>query len=98
MPNFCANLTLMFNEVEFLDRFDAAAKAGFKGVEYLFPYVAPAAQVAEKLNQAKLTQILHNLPAGNWAAGDRGNAVLELAHAVGLHGVAAIARRPVAGR
>jgi hydroxypyruvate isomerase len=75
MPKFCANLTLMFNEVEFLDRFAAAAKAGFKGVEYLFPYVAPAAQVAEKLDAAKLTQILHNLPAGNWAAGDRGNAV-----------------------
>jgi hydroxypyruvate isomerase len=75
MPKFCANLTLMFNEVQFLDRFDAAAKAGFKGVEYLFPYVAPAAEVAEKLNQAKLTQVLHNLPAGNWAAGDRGNAV-----------------------
>jgi hydroxypyruvate isomerase len=75
MPKFCANLTLMFNEVEFLDRFDAAAKAGFKGVEYLFPYVAPAAQVAERLNKSKLTQVLHNLPAGNWAAGDRGNAV-----------------------
>ncbi len=75
MPKFCANLTLMFNEVEFLDRFAAAAKAGFQGVEYLFPYVAPAAQVAEKLNASKLTQILHNLPAGNWAAGDRGNAV-----------------------
>ena len=75
MPKFCANLTLMFTEVEFLDRFAAAAKAGFQAVEYLFPYVAPAAQVAEKLNGAKLTQILHNLPAGNWAAGDRGNAV-----------------------
>lgn len=75
MPKFCANLTLMFNEVDFLDRFAASAKAGFTGVEYLFPYVAPAAQVAEKLNAAKLTQVLHNLPAGNWAAGDRGNAV-----------------------
>ena len=74
MPKFCANLTLMFTEVEFLDRFDAAAKAGFKGVEYLFPYVAPKEQVVERLNKAKLTQILHNLPAGNWAAGDRGNA------------------------
>jgi hydroxypyruvate isomerase len=72
MPKFCANLTLMFNEVEFLDRFDAAAKAGFTGVEYLFPYVAPAAAVAEKLNKAKLTQVLHNLPAGNWGAGERG--------------------------
>jgi hydroxypyruvate isomerase len=75
MPKFCANLTLMFNEVAFLDRFDAAARAGFSGVEYLFPYVAPKEQVAERLNKAKLTQILHNLPAGNWAAGDRGNAV-----------------------
>ena len=75
MPKFCANLTLMFNEVEFLDGFAVAAKAGFKGVEYLFPYVAPAAQVAEKLDAAKLTQVLHNLPAGNWGAGDRGNAV-----------------------
>jgi hydroxypyruvate isomerase len=76
MPKFCANLTLMFNEVEFLDRFDAAAKAGFTGVEYLFPYVAPAAEVAEKLNKAKLTQVLHNLPAGNWAGGERGIACL----------------------
>jgi hydroxypyruvate isomerase len=75
MPKFAANLTLMFNEVDFLDRFDAAARAGFKGVEYLFPYVAPKEQVVERLQKAKLTQVLHNLPAGNWAAGDRGNAV-----------------------
>ena len=75
MPKLCANLTFMFNEVEFLDRFDAAAKAGFKGVEYLFPYVAPAAQVAERLTRAKLTQVLFNLPAGDWAAGERGMAV-----------------------
>jgi hydroxypyruvate isomerase len=75
MLKFAANLTLMFNEVEFLERFDAAARAGFKGVEYLFPYVAPKEQVVERLQKAKLTQVLHNLPAGNWAAGDRGNAV-----------------------
>jgi hydroxypyruvate isomerase len=75
MPKLCANLTFMFNEVEFLDRFDAAAKAGFKGVEYLAPYVAPAAQIAERLTKAKLTQVLFNLPAGDWAAGERGMAV-----------------------
>jgi hydroxypyruvate isomerase len=75
MPKLCANLTFMFNEVEFLDRFDAAAKAGFKGVEYLAPYVAPAAQIADHLSKAKLTQVLFNLPAGDWAAGERGMAV-----------------------
>jgi hydroxypyruvate isomerase len=75
MPKLCANLTFMFNEVEFLDRFDAAAKAGFKGVEYLAPYVAPAAQIADLLSKAKLTQVLFNLPAGDWAAGERGMAV-----------------------
>jgi hydroxypyruvate isomerase len=75
MPKLCANLTFMFNEVEFLDRFDAAAKAGFKGVEYLAPYVAPAAQLAERLSKARLTQVLFNLPAGDWAAGERGMAV-----------------------
>jgi hydroxypyruvate isomerase len=75
MPKLCANLTFMFNEVEFLDRFDAAAKAGFKGVEYLAPYVAPAAQIADRLSKAKLTQVLFNLPAGDWAAGERGMAV-----------------------
>ncbi len=75
MPKLCANLTFMFNEVEFLDRFDAAAKAGFKGVEYLAPYVAPAAQIVDRLSKAKLTQVLFNLPAGDWAAGERGMAV-----------------------
>ncbi|HVR04363.1 MAG TPA: hydroxypyruvate isomerase [Polyangia bacterium] len=75
MPKLCANLTFMFNEVEFLDRFDAAAKAGFKGVEYLAPYVAPAAQIGDRLSKAKLTQVLFNLPAGDWAAGERGMAV-----------------------
>lgn len=72
MPKFCANLTMLFQEVGFLDRFEAAAKAGFKGVEYLFPYDYPKDQLAEKLHQFKLTQALHNLPAGNWGAGERG--------------------------
>lgn len=72
MPKFAANLTMLFNELDFLDRFQAAADAGFTGVEYLFPYAWSAAQLAEKLDSAGLTQVLHNLPAGDWAAGERG--------------------------
>ena len=74
MPRFAANLTMLFNEVDFLDRFEAAAKAGFKGVEYLFPYDYEKDALAEKLDQNGLTQALHNLPAGDWDAGDRGTA------------------------
>ncbi|HLD13451.1 MAG TPA: hydroxypyruvate isomerase, partial [Burkholderiales bacterium] len=58
MPKFAANLTMLFNEVEFLERFDAAAKAGFRGVEYLFPYPYDKNQLAEKLKTLKLTQVL----------------------------------------
>ena len=76
MPKFAANLTMLFNEVEFLDRFAAAAKAGFKGVEYLFPYAFPKEALAERLAQHGLTQVLHNLPAGDWAKGERGIACL----------------------
>ena len=76
MPKFCANLTMMFNEVDFLDRFAAAAEAGFEGVEYLFPYPFEKDEVAGRLKDAGLAQVLHNLPAGNWDAGDRGNACL----------------------
>jgi hydroxypyruvate isomerase len=76
MPKFAANLTMLFNEVDFLDRFDAAAKAGFRGVEYLFPYAYDKNQLAEKLKTLKLTQVLHNLPAGDWAGGERGIASL----------------------
>jgi len=72
MPKFCANLTLLYNEHQFLDRFVAAAKAGFRGVEYLFPYDHDAHQIAEKLARHRLTQVLHNLPAGDWANGERG--------------------------
>jgi hydroxypyruvate isomerase len=74
MPKFAANLTMLFNEVDFLERFDAAAQAGFRGVEYLFPYAYDKNQLADKLRTLKLTQVLHNLPAGDWAKGDRGNA------------------------
>ena len=72
MPRFAANLTMMFNEVDFLDRFSAAASAGFGGVEYLFPYDYPADQLVEALSSNGLVQVLHNLPAGDWDAGDRG--------------------------
>jgi hydroxypyruvate isomerase len=76
MPKFNANLTMLFNEVEFLDRFKAAKDAGFKGVEYLFPYPYPKEDLAERLETNGLTQVLHNLPAGDWAKGERGIACL----------------------
>lgn len=76
MPKFAANLTMLFNEHDFLDRFGAAAEAGFGGVEYLFPYDYEAAALAERLKANGLTQVLHNLPAGDWAAGERGIAIL----------------------
>ena len=72
MPKFCANLTLLFNEHAFLDRFAAAARAGFKGVEYLFPYDYDKARLTEALEKNGLVQVLHNLPAGDWAKGERG--------------------------
>lgn len=76
MPKFAANLTMMFNEVGFLDRFKAAANAGFTGVEYLFPYDFDKKDLADRLAANGLTQVLHNLPAGDWAAGERGIAIL----------------------
>jgi hydroxypyruvate isomerase len=76
MPKFCANLTMLFNEVDFLDRFEKAAKSGFKGVEYLFPYAWKKEQLVEKLGAFGLTQTLHNLPAGDWNKGERGVACL----------------------
>ncbi|MGZ3558411.1 MAG: TIM barrel protein, partial [Thermodesulfobacteriota bacterium] len=76
MPKFSANLTMMFNEVDFLSRFQQAAKAGFKGVEYLFPYGWPKEQLVDELDKHHLKQVLHNLPAGDWQAGERGIACL----------------------
>lgn len=72
MPKFCANLTMMFNEVDFLERFGAAARAGFQGVEYLFPYPYDKHQLTEQLSKHRLAQVLHNLPAGDWGKGERG--------------------------
>jgi 2-dehydrotetronate isomerase len=76
MPRFAANLSMMFNEVPFLDRFDAAAEAGFTAVEFLFPYDHPAEAVGERLQRNGLTQALFNLPPGNWDAGEKGFAAL----------------------
>jgi len=72
MPKFCANITMLFNELLFLERFAAAAQAGFKGVEYLFPYDYDKNALAEALQKNGLTQVLHNLPAGDWSKGERG--------------------------
>jgi hydroxypyruvate isomerase len=76
MPKFAANLTMLFGEMPFLDRFAASKAAGFSAVEYLFPYEFEKAALREQLQQHGLTQVLHNLPAGNWAAGERGIAIL----------------------
>ena len=72
MPKFAANLTMLFNEHDFLARFDAAAKAGFQAVEFLFPYAFPVAEIKARLQANGLQLVLHNLPAGNWEGGDRG--------------------------
>ncbi|WP_295851606.1 2-oxo-tetronate isomerase [Tardiphaga sp.] len=72
MPRFAANLSMMFTEHPFLDRFDAAAKAGFSAVEFLFPYEHPPEAIAERLRRNGLTQALFNLPPGDWDAGEKG--------------------------
>ncbi|HSV81253.1 MAG TPA: hydroxypyruvate isomerase [Ramlibacter sp.] len=82
MPRFAANLSMLFTELPFLDRFAAARAAGFGAVEYLFPYEHPKQELAARLREHGLKQVLHNLPAGDWDAGERGiachpNRVLE---------------------
>jgi hydroxypyruvate isomerase len=72
MPKFAANLTMMFTELPFLDRFAAAAAAGFDAIEFLFPYDFDKQRLAGLLKDHGLTLVLHNLPAGDWAAGERG--------------------------
>ncbi len=72
MPKLAANLTMLFTDVPFLDRFAAAKQAGFKYVEFLFPYEHPAEKVKEILDKNGLQVVLFNLPSGNWAGGDRG--------------------------
>ena len=76
MPKFAANLTMMFNEVPFPQRFEAAAAAGFTAVEFLFPYDHTPQQVAGWLSENGLENVLFNMPPGDWAAGERGIASL----------------------
>ena len=76
MPKFAANLSMLFTEVPFLDRFERAAANGFTAVEFLFPYAWPAAEIKSRLDENKLKLVLHNLPPGNWDGGERGIACL----------------------
>ncbi len=76
MPRFAANLSMLYNEHAFLDRFAAAARDGFTAVEYLFPYAHPAAELAARLRDHGLLQVLFNAPPGDWDAGERGLACL----------------------
>lgn len=76
MPRFAANLSMLYRDVDFLDRFAAAARDGFEAVEYLFPYDYPPAQLAAQLRAHGLQQVLFNAPPGDWAAGERGLACL----------------------
>jgi len=76
MPKLAANLSFLFQEVSFLDRFGTAAAAGFTGVEFLFPYDFAPAEIVAQLKQHGLSQALFNLPPGDWAKGDRGMAAL----------------------
>jgi hydroxypyruvate isomerase len=76
MTRLAANLTLLFGEMDFLARFEAAARAVFRGVEFLFPYAYESMALKECLRAHGLMQVLHNLPAGDWAAGERGIACL----------------------
>jgi hydroxypyruvate isomerase len=76
MPRFCANLGFLFADIPFIERFDAAARAGFTAVEFASPYEYPAAELRSRLGATGLTQVLINSPAGNRAAGERGFACL----------------------
>ena len=77
MPQFAANLTMLFTEVPFLDRFERAARAGFEAVEFLFPYAVPGRRAQGRASRPTASQlVLHNLPAGDWDAGERGIACL----------------------
>jgi 2-dehydrotetronate isomerase len=76
MPKFAANLSMLYNEHAFLDRFAAAARDGFAAVEYLFPYEFTVADIAARLSEHGLQQVLFNAPPGDWAAGERGLACL----------------------
>src|SRR6476660_8900061 len=76
MPQFAANLSMLYPELDFLDRFEAAARDGFKAVEFLFPYSHEARELAARLKAHGLQQVLFNMPPGNWEQGERGMACL----------------------
>lgn len=76
MPKFSANLSMLFKEVDFLDRFELAARAGFKAVEFMFPYEWDKNELKRRLTEHNLELVLHNLPPGDWSAGERGLACL----------------------
>jgi len=76
MPKLAANLSMLWTERDFLDRFESAAAAGFKGVEFLFPYAFPAEEIAARLSRHGLEQVLFNMPPGDWEGGERGLACL----------------------
>ena len=75
MLNFCANLSMLFNEVKFIDKFKLASENGFKGIEYLFPYDYSKSDIKDQLSDNNLSQILFDFPAGNFAEGERGIAI-----------------------
>ncbi len=76
MPKYAANISMMFNELPFLERIDAAAAAGFLAVEFLFPYDYKAEDIAARLNANNIINVLFNMPPGDWANGERGIAAL----------------------
>ena len=88
MPKFAANLTMLFNEVPFLDRFKAAADAGFDAVEFLFPYPYAKEELAERLETHRLRLVLHNLPAGNWDQASAASRACPIASASSRKGLA----------
>ena len=88
MPRFAANLSMMFNEAAFLDRFGLARRAGFEAVEFLFPYEYPASELKRRVDDAGLTVALFNMPPGDWASGERGIACVPGRQAEFRDGVA----------
>jgi hydroxypyruvate isomerase len=88
VPRFAANVSMMFNEVPFLDRFARAAKAGFKAVEFMFPYDFPASEIAARLRDNGLELVLFNAPPGDFAKGERGIAALPGREAEFRHSIA----------
>jgi hydroxypyruvate isomerase len=112
MPRFAANLSMLFTELPFLDRFERAAKAGFQAVEFLFPYAFAAQDIKQRLDAHGLRLVLHNLPAGDWDAGERGIAchpgrvdefragvgrAIEYAHVLGVQQLNCLAGKAPAG-